>query len=165
MGSDGQVTSTTAIVPAWVPCPRREIQDFHRVAYETAGRTRSPRVVGMLDAIDWVVGCEPLAPISQKSGEVTEMSACAEMNLSARAPHDNTWAVGVGEALAYLVGLLSGPPLEVPRRNPDGGVVGWEQLYNETAQPWWTPEKRWEEQQAAQRTASRWAALADRISP
>lgn len=110
MGSD-TVHSTTAIVPAWVPCDRRQVQDFHRTAYETAGRTCSPRVIGMLDAIDWVVGCEPLAPISQKSGPVTEMSACAEMNLSTAVPKPNAWAGGVGEALAYLVGLLSAPPL------------------------------------------------------
>jgi hypothetical protein len=96
-----------------VPCDRAEIQAFHRAAYETAGRTQSPRVIGMLDAIDWVVGCERLAPISQTAGPVTEMTACDEMNLSTRIPRDNAWAGGVGEALAYLVGLLSKPPLRI----------------------------------------------------
>lgn len=166
MGSS-EVTSTTAVVPTWVSCDRRQIQDFHKQAYLTAARTRAPRVIGMLAAIDWVVGCEPVAPITGQHGLVTsEQIALTEMNRAVearRAENSATgWAGGVADALAYFVGLLSSPPLEVPRRNPDGTVVTAEQLYQEFldshSRP--TPEQRDKAHHDAQVTAIRWERLA-----
>lgn len=163
------MTSTTAVVPKFVPHDRREIRDFHAVVYLRAGRTRDPRIIGMLDAIDWVVGCEPLSPLTQQPGQVTEQTACEEMNRAIPMRDRNTWAAGLVDTLAYLVGLLSKPPLEVPRRNPDGTVVTADEIYQEFLDSYpgsWTPtpEQRDKARQDADVTAVRWQRIAAEIA-
>jgi hypothetical protein len=73
------------------------------------------------------------------------------------------WADGCGLTLGWLLGIHPRPPIELPRRNPDGSVPDVEQLYREAiqARPHTAPEQRNAARSEAVATAGRYRRLAE----
>ena len=79
--------------------------------------------------------------------------------LNTRTPNGD----GIADTLMWLLGDAR-PPLELPRRNPDGTLVDAEQILEElrAAAPLpWIAEQRHAAQDKARQTAARYAALAE----
>ncbi|OLT19360.1 hypothetical protein BJF78_36225 [Pseudonocardia sp. CNS-139] len=186
----GWVSSDRAVIPAWVVPDVLSVADAHRMTYrifgDERGRDRPARVRagGAAAAIDWVTGGQP-APITERV-EVDRDIAWAEWRLAGcierdrpmlwgevepREPviRDRTWAVGAGDALGWLLGAFSRPPVPLPRRLPDGSVPSAEHLYRERLalmpHTMWTPEQRQEAWQHAARDAQRYRSLARLADP
>ena len=139
-----------AMLPNWVTPVPGQVRDLHTIATGT----RSELAEGCRDAIAWV---------SDPNGPTAEQAQAETVELDRRRREGPYW-VGIADTLAWLNGWLSNPPLEVPRRNPDGTVVTAGQLYEELLAEYpagWkpTPEQRDAARQKADVTAARWARI------
>lgn len=138
------------MLPNWVTPAAGQVRDLHTVA--TANQ--SELAAGCRDAIAW---------IADPAGPTAEQAQAETVELDKRRREGPYW-VGIADTLAWLNGWLSQPPLEVPRRNPDGTVLTGDQLYAELLDAYpagWqpTPEQRHTARQQADVTAARWARL------
>lgn len=144
--------SELAVVPRWAAPPHDQIRDLHAIAYARATRDHSRLAGGCLDALDWA---------TDAAGPSRDEAMAEATTLTRRRREGDYWA-GIADTLAWLCGFLSRPPLDVPRRNPDGTVVTWQQRYAELDQgARWEPEQAEEAERTARRQAARWQALAN----
>ena len=175
-----------AVIPAWAAPAAQAVADAHRIAHVTYADLGDLRAGGVSASINWATGGQD-APITERTEPVTRDLVQAEWMLAGsvelgstsmvwgaitpREPvvRDRTWAVGVGAALGWLLGVHPRPPVAIPRRHPDGTTPTAEDLYREmvAARPHasWLPEQRAEARRRATQAAEtyrRLAALADR---
>lgn len=171
----------TALIPAWVVQPPAQVADCHRIAHATAVRTGRARLQAVAASINWVTGGQD-APMTERGDEPTAAVARAEYMVAGGpvpadawrtlgvAPRDAVtdhpvWSEGVGLALGWLLGIHSRPPVELPRRNPDGSTPDADQLYREAvaARPHcsWLPEQRNAARSEAARLAGRYRRLVE----
>lgn len=172
--------SDLAVIPGWVKPPHREVADCHRIAHVVAASSGSYSKAAIAATINWVTAGQD-APVTERTDEPTELVARAEMLVADRVPFEDIpamlgvdspppvtehrgWCDGVALTLGWLLGIHSRPPIQLPRRNPDGSVPDGEQLYAEAraARPHcaWEPEQRIEARDKAYADAARYARLA-----
>lgn len=120
----------TALIPAWVAPSPRAVEDCHWIAHTVAGEVGRASVHGEVCSIlDWVTGNLPDE---------------AEVRTRLRD------AGAAANTAAWLLGITTVPPIDLPRRNPDGTLYTHQQLVAEyMADKWDGPEER--------RDAGRWA--------
>ena len=124
---------TVLIPPGWVVPAAREVADCHWIA-----AAHNPQVRAVMD---WAT-----------DGDPTEGDALALLTAST-ATASNT--------LAWLLGMSRIPPVELPRRAPDGSVLTEDQLYGEyMAGKTGLPEQKLEARRKAARDAGRYRQLA-----
>lgn len=141
-----------AVLPHWATPAVQQVADLHTLA----AHSDTDLAHGVRDALDWVTN--PLGPNPQ---EVQAEAA----GLAPRRREGSYWA-GIGDTLAWLVGWQPRPPMDLPRRNPDGTVPSVAQVVAEMragAPLAWEPEQAEQAEQTARRMVARWTALADRI--
>jgi len=116
----------------------REVADCHWIAHAGAERNGpNSRDAAVLRVMDWVADNVP------------------DMREAEAAFHASRAVPGAYDTLAWLLGVGL-PPVHLPRRNPDGTLVGEDQLYAEYMEgKTGLPEQRLE----ARRKAARDAAL------
>lgn len=123
----------TVLIPAWVVPASREVADCHWIA-----AAHNPQVRAVMD---WAT-----------DGDPTESDALALLTASNGAAQNT---------LAWLLGMSRIPPVQLPRRNPDGSVVTVDQLYAEyMTGKTGLPEQRNEARQRATSDAARYRRLA-----
>jgi hypothetical protein len=134
----------TVQIPAWVVAAPRAITDCHWIAYSVAEEVGRASVHGEVCAIlDWVTSNLP-----------SETQARAR--LKATGPAAGT--------VAWLLGLTGVPPIELPRRNPDGTLLNHQQLMVEyMADKWDGPEERSAADQWARKQDARNQQLASLV--
>jgi hypothetical protein len=132
----------TALIPAWVAVAPRAVEDCHWIAHVVADEVGRASVHGEVCSIlDWVTTDLP-----------------AEAAVHARVVGDDTGT------LAWLLGFTPVPPIELPRRNPDGTVVTVEQVTAELfAGKTGMPEHRRDAETKARRQVARWRRLASLV--
>lgn len=137
----------TALIPAWVVPTAREVTDCHWLAHAGAEhRGPTSRHAAVLRVMDWVADKDP---------DTRE----AEAALRASRAVD-----GAYDTMAWLLGMGSIPPIQLPRRNLDGTVVTADQLYVEyMAGKCGEPEQRNEARHKATRDASLYRQLANLV--
>lgn len=120
----------TAVIPAWVAPSPRAVTDCHWISHQVAAEVGRASLHGEVCSIlDWVTSDLP---------DETTVRA----RLKDSGPAANT--------AAWLLGLTGIPPIDLPRRNPDGTLLTVQQLVAEyMAGKWDGPEER--------RDADRWA--------
>lgn len=124
-----------AQIPAWV-VPTAQVADCHWIAYASKNRA-------VCDVLDWVGREQPTA--EQAFDRMVSTSGDIQVTL--------LWLLGMGL-----------PPVQLPRRNPDGSVVSERQLYDEyMADKWGEPEERAEAERKARRDAILYRHLADLV--
>lgn len=140
------MTVSQPVVPAWADPRADAIGDLLTVSARYSGAyTR-----GCYAAAEWATGC-PIS-LGDAGDRMTEaLQGCGDQ-----------YERGIADTLAWLMGM-AGPPIELPRRNPDGTLVTAEQLYAELVAehplpP--APEERQQFQERAREQAARWAVLA-----
>lgn len=135
-----------AVVPAWVAPPHAQVVELHHLAYRLAEVIGDAEARGRLAAVEWVVGLAP-APVTHRRDAASWEQARAEswvaLSVAAGepAPTAADWArlgvtaepagtadvesaYGAWRTLAWLLGVRSDPPVELPERYPDGSLVG-----------------------------------------
>ena len=124
----------TALIPAWVAVAPRQVEDCYWISHAVAAERGRASLHGEVCAtLDWVTDSLP--------GE-----SDARLRLKDTGP--------AGRTLAWLLGLTSIPPIELPRRNPDGTLLTVQQWSAEyMADKWDGPEERL--------AAGRWARKQD----
>lgn len=170
--------------PDWVVPPGRQVADCLYLAHASVQNGGRPAIAAVAASVNWVTGGQ-LAPLTERADAPTEPVARAEWML-AYAPmepgiwrdlgvtpaepvtDDQGWRNGVSLTLGWLLGAHPRPPLELPRRNPDGALMTADQLYQEerAANPHrtWMPEQRHEARTRAEVTAIRSQRLAELIA-
>jgi hypothetical protein len=131
-----------ALIPAWVAPAAREVADCHWIAHTVAGEVGRASVHGEVCSIlDWVTGDLP------DEGTVLD-----------RVVADDT------STLAWLLGMTDVPPIELPRRNPDGTVVTVDQVTAELLDgKTGLPEQRRDAENRANGMVARWRRLASLV--
>jgi hypothetical protein len=131
-----------ALIPAWVAPTAREVADCHWIAHSVAAEVGRASIHGEVCSIlDWV------------TTDLPEQAA-----VHARVVDDDT------STLAWLLGFTPVPPIELPRRNPDGTVVTVEQVTAELlAGKTGMPEQRRDAETKARRQVARWRRLASLV--
>lgn len=131
-----------ALIPAWVAPAAREVADCHWIAHSVAAEVGRASVHGEVCSIlDWVTSDLP-----------------DETTVLARVVDDDT------STLAWLVGMTDIPPIELPRRNPDGTVVTVDQVTDELlAGKTGLPEQRRDAENRAHGQVARWRRLASLV--
>ena len=129
------------MIPAWVAPAAREVDDCHWIAHacaqEAGPLSRFAKVTAVLD---WATSTNP-----------TRDQAVDMMLASEGAAYDT---------VAWLLGRQP-PPVQVPRRNPDGTVMTAQQLVGEyMAGTSGLPEQRREAEHKARADAARYRRLA-----
>jgi hypothetical protein len=132
----------TAQIPAWVAVTPRAVVDCHWIAHQVAAEVGRASVHGEVCSIlDWVTTDLP-----------------DEAAVHARVVGDDT------STLAWLLGFTPVPPIELPRRNPDGTVVTVEQVTAELlVGKTGMPEQRIAAENQAHRQVARWRRLASLV--
>lgn len=112
-----------ALIPAWVAPAAREVADCHWIAHSVAEEVGRTSVHGEVCSIlNWVTSDLPTA--DQVRARLKDAGSAA-----------NT--------AAWLLGLTRIPPIDLPRRNPDGTLLTVQQLAAEyLADKWDGPEER-----------------------
>lgn len=125
----------TALIPAWVAPSPRAVTDCHWIAHSVADEVgRACRHAEVCAVLDWVTGNLP--DEAEARTRLKDVGAAA-----------NT--------VAWLLGITTVPPIDLPRRNPDGTLLTVQQLVAEyMADKWDGPEERsaaerWARDQAA----------------
>lgn len=133
-----------ALIPAWVAPAAREIADCHWIAHSVAAEVGRASVHGEVCSIlDWVTSDLPDEPTVR--ARLKDSGAAA-----------NT--------VAWLLGLTGIPPIDLPRRNPDGSLVTVQQLVDEyMAGKWDGPEERSAADRWARKQAARSLQLASLV--
>lgn len=128
-----------AVIPAWVVPSARELTDCHWIAHTVAAEVgRACRHAEVCSILDWVTSDLP------DHGTV-----------QARVVDDDTGTI------AWLIGFTGIPPIDLPRRNPDGTLYTHQQLVGEyMADKWDGPEER----NAADRWARKQAARNEKLA-
>ena len=132
----------TALIPAWVVPAAREVADCHWIAHHYAAESGllATRHSDVLAVLDWVTGDLP------------------DDNVAYQRMHAGGH---VGDTIAWLLGMSRIPPVQLPRRNPDGSVVTADQLYAEyMTGKTGLPEQRTEARARATSDAARYRRLA-----
>lgn len=145
-------------VPDWTAPSRLQVAD---VAAMARGAGQHPRAVGILDALDWA-GTVPNRDAAAQEATRLKMAAGDDEHARARA-----------ETLYWLTGVVTAPPVGIPRRNPDGTTPTARQLLEERIarephRSWHMPELRRPAELAAEREArehQRLAAIVDSVRP
>ena len=132
----------TPQLPAWVVQPTRAVADCHWIAHQVAAEVgRACRHAEVCSILDWVTTDSPdLDTVLQ------------------RVVDDDT------STLAWLLGMTDVPPIELPRRNPDGTVVTVGQVAAELlAGKTGMPEQRRDAENRAHGLVARWRKLASLV--
>lgn len=150
----GQWTPRT---PDWVSPPLSQIADLHWLAYAMLTDTRLPWAAGVLTSVAWVRGGRvspvterPDQPVTRDLAEYERWAAEAARDAAHPPPLetiaatlgvpyvppkpglDANYAVGVWRTLRWMRGAPDEkPPLDVPRRHPDGRVFTAADIYAE----------------------------------
>lgn len=131
----------TAHIPAWVVPTARAVADCHWIAHACA-REAGPvsRYAQVAAVMDWVTSDQP-----------SRDEAIERMLASSGAAYDT---------IAWLIGRMD-PPVQIPRRNPDGSVMTAEELAAEyLAGTTGLPEQRRDAEAKARKDAARYQRLA-----
>jgi hypothetical protein len=154
----------------------------HVDAERLAGTDQAFRYQGVCASIGWVTSLQESPITARVQGEPTKQEALAEMmaadavntgrpipdamwdalGVPARPPvtTHRGWSLGVAETLGWLIGSRPLPPIDLPRRRPDGHTMGEDELYEEylagTARG---PEERRDCRARARRDAGRYRRL------
>jgi hypothetical protein len=131
-----------ALIPAWVAPAAREVADCHWIAHQVAAEVGRASVHGeVCSVLDWVTSEPP-----------------THATVLDRVVDDDTCT------LAWLLGMTSIPPIELPRRNPDGTVVTIDQVTAELlAGKTGMPEQRRAAENKARGQVARWRRLASLV--
>jgi hypothetical protein len=131
-----------ALIPVWVAPAAREVADCHWIAHAVAEEVGRASLHSEVCAIlNWVTRETP----SQEA-------------VLARVVDDDT------STLAWLLGMTDVPPIELPRRNPDGTVVSVDQVTAELlAGKTGMPEQRRDAENCARGQVARWRRLASLV--
>jgi hypothetical protein len=137
-----QVVEQTAPIPAWVAVAPRAVTDCHWIAHAVAEEAGRASIHGeVCSTLDWVTTDLP-----------------DETAAKARVLDDDT------STLAWLLGFTPVPPIELPRRNPDGAVVTVDQVTAELlAGKTGMPEQRRDAENRAREQVARWRRLASLV--
>ena len=132
----------TAVIPAWVVPTARAVADCHWIAHAGSIQSGRDSQYGLvLETMGWVMD------------GATDAQAYERMLAHTGDP--------VGNTLAWLAGYTTLPPLQLPRRNPDGSVMTANQLYDEyIAGKTGLPEQRLEARNRARKDAALYQQLA-----
>ena len=172
-----------AVIPAWVAPTAQAVADAHRIAHVTAADTGDIRTAAVAASVNWVTGGQP-APLTERTDPVTRRLVETEWVLAGNVEldtqsgwlfddippadpvtDDRRWAAGAGVALGWLLGVHPRPPVQIPRRLPDGSTPTAEDLYREivAGRPHasWLPEQRAQARRRATRAAEEYRRLAD----
>lgn len=147
----------TPRTPDWVTLDASQISDLHWLAYAMLVQTRLPWAAGVGAAISWIRGGRN-GPITERDEQpVTRAIADAErwaaeaardpdhapplgaiyaqLEVAPRPPlpgQDPNYAVGVWRALRWVLRVPGqDPPLDIPRRHPDGRVFVAADIYTD----------------------------------
>lgn len=133
---------SAAVTSTWVVPTARELTDAHWIAHNVAAERGRACLHGeVCTVLDQVV-----------AGSLDRVAA-GEMLLG-----DDTGTI------AWLIGFVSMPPFELPRRNPDGTVVTVEQVTAELlVGKTGMPEQRIAAEHEAHRLVARWRRLASLV--
>jgi hypothetical protein len=133
----------TAQIPAWVVPTPRAVADCHWIAHNVAAEVGRASVHGEVCSIlDWVTSALPTD--TQVRTRLTEGGAA-------------------GATVAWLLGYAK-PPIDLPRRNPDGTLLTVAQFVAEfMAGKWNGPEERRDADRWARREAARNQELASLV--
>lgn len=188
----GQWTPRT---PDWVTPPISQIADLHWLAYATLIDTRRPWAAGVFSSVAWVRGGR-VSPVTERSEQPVTRALAEYERWAAEAARDPAhpppletiadtlgvpcvppkpglygaaYAVGVWSTLRWMLQRVPDekPPLEVPRRHPDGRVFTAADIYAEriaAAVTHPSPEARREIRVDADRLAARYQHQADAIT-
>jgi hypothetical protein len=158
-------------IPGWVEPTVQQVLDAHRLAYSRAASTGHWRDKGRAEGLQWgltggqaPIGSEvlPRPPELLEALEALRVSAQATRTSSTEVSRE--WAVGVEQALAWLLAGDGDPGIPLPRRHPDGRVLTEDELYAElNPQPGWAPEQRLQARDTARRRARLYRELAELV--
>ena len=156
VGLSAHTHFVVAIIPSWVVRSEWQVIDAHYIAYAFAQPGAGARYRPVAASIDWVTGVEDaLAPMTLRELEATGCAATAEMMLAQAVAcgdrglpdslweklgltpeepwrFDALWSEMVAVTLRWLLeDEQQRPPIELPRRLPDGSTPTADQLYAE----------------------------------
>jgi hypothetical protein len=132
----------TPLIPAWVAVSPRAVEDCHWIAHTVAAEVGRASVHGEVCVVlDWI------------TSETPTQDAVLD-----RVVDDDS------STLAWLLGFTSSPPIELPRRNPDGTVVTVDQVAAELlVGKTGLPEQRRDAENRARERVARWRRLASLV--
>jgi len=132
---------SAAVTSTWVVPAARELTDAHWIAHQVAAERGRACLHGEVCSILDLVA------------DGIDRATAGELLLD-----DDTGTI------AWLVGFVSMPPFELPRRNPDGTVVTVEQVTAELlVGKTGMPEQRIAAEHEAHRKVARWRRLASLV--
>ena len=138
--------SEQAVIPAWVVPEHHQVVELHYVTHQCFELVGEVEAGGRLAAVEWVVGGGQ-APVTHRRDAATWEQVRAEswvalcVAAKAAAPteqdwarlgvsprpavvEDVDWAYGAWRTLAWLLGVRPDPPVELPKRDEAGELVG-----------------------------------------